>query len=277
MRIDTHQHFWAINDTDYVWMTAEHEVIRRDFLPSDLRPLLDASAIDGTIAVQARQMVRETEWLLDLADRNPWIRGVVGWVPLVDRNVALRLEQYGAHPRFVGVRHVVHDEPDDDFLLRPDFNEGVRQLAAHGLVYDILIFWRHLPQTLRFVDAHPYQSFVVDHIAKPRISRNGFDREWAFGMRELARRDHVVCKVSGMTTEVRDASWDVDLLRPYFDTVLDAFGPERILYGSDWPVSSLRTGYAGWVDTVRELASGLTPGESEAFWGGNARRIYGIP
>ena len=274
MKIDSHHHLWAINDTDYVWMTEAHAVIRRDFLAPELDAVLDGSGIDATVAVQARQMVGETEFLLGVADANPRVRGVVGWVPLCVNGGEPYLERYAAHPRLRGVRHVVHDEPDDDFILRPDFNEGIRNLRKYGLLYDILIFWKHLLQTIRFVDMHPEQPFVVDHIAKPRIARAAFDAEWAAGIRELAKRGNVSCKISGMITEVRDAEWDADLLRPYFDTVLEAFGPQRVMYGSDWPVCLLRGSYASWVHAVGELASKLSAGEQAAFWGGNAERIY---
>jgi len=184
------------------------------------------------------------------------------------------LGEFAAHPKLVGVRHVVHDEPDDDFILRENFNAGIRQLSKYGLVYDILIFARHLPQTLTFVDRHPGQPFVVDHIAKPVIRGSAFDASWDRQLRDLARRENVSCKLSGMVTEVRDAEWNADLLRPYYETVLEAFGPRRVMFGSDWPVCLLRASYAAWVAAVTELASALSAHEQAAFWGGNAARIY---
>lgn len=274
MKIDSHHHLWAINDTDYVWMGEAHAAIRRDFLSADLDAVLDESAIDGSVAVQARQMVEETDFLLGIAEANPRIRGVVGWVPLCENGGGPHLERYAAHPKLVGVRHVVHDEPDDDFILRADFNEGIRNLAKYGLRYDILIFWKHLPQTIRFVDRHPEQPFVVDHIAKPRISDGAFDAEWAAGIRELAKREHVSCKISGMLTEVRGETWDIGLLRPYFETVYEAFGPQRVMFGSDWPVCLLRSSHAVWTQVCAGLASSLTPAQQSAFWGGNAERFY---
>lgn len=276
MTIDAHQHFWSINDTDYVWMSAEHDVIRRDFLPADLEPLMDAAGIDGCVAVQARQMVAETEFLLGLADGHERIRGVVGWVPLCERAGEPWLERFAAHPRLVGVRHVVHDEPDDDFILRPDFNEGVSRLERCGLTYDILIFAKHLPQTIRFVDRHPNQPFIVDHVAKPTIVRGAFDAEWAAAIRDLARREHVTCKVSGMVTEVRDPAWDTHLLRPYFEAVIEAFGPDRLMLGSDWPVCLLRSSYLDWVGAVQDLAADLSTDERAALFGDTASRIYGL-
>jgi L-fuconolactonase len=274
MKIDSHHHLWAINDTDYVWMGDAHAAIRRDFLSAELDAALEESGIDGSVVVQARQMVEETEFLLGIADANPRIRGVVGWVPLCEMGGEPVLEKYAAHSKLVGVRHVVHDEPDDDFLLRPDFNEGIRNLAEYGLRYDILIFWKHLPQTIRFVDMHPDQPFVVDHIAKPRIAAGSFDHEWAAGLRALAKRENVSCKVSGMLTEVRGETWDIDLLRPYFDTVYEAFGPQRVMFGSDWPVCLLRSSHADWTRICENLTISLTPDEQAAFWGGNAARIY---
>jgi L-fuconolactonase len=276
MKIDSHHHLWAINDTDYVWMSEAHAVIRRDFLSADLDAVLVESGIDGSVAVQARQMVEETDFLLGIADANPRIKAVVGWVPLCENAGEPFLEKYSAHPKLAGVRHVVHDEPDDNFILRPDFNEGIRNLAKYGLPYDILIFWKHLPQTIEFVDMHPEQPFVVDHIAKPRIEAGNFDVEWAAGMRELAKREHVSCKISGMLTEVRGAAWDIDLLRPYFETVYEAFGADRVMFGSDWPVCLLRSSHAEWTRICADLTNCLGAGEKAAFWGGNAARIYGF-
>ncbi len=276
MKIDSHQHFWAINDTDYVWMGDEHACIKRDFLPADLAPLMAASGIDGCVAVQARQMIEETRWLLSLAEQHDFIQGVVGWVPLLENAAAPWLEEFATHPKLTGVRHVVHDEPDDNFILREDFNAGIKQLARHGLVYDILIFGKHLPQTARFVDRHPGQAFVVDHIAKPSIRKGQFDETWAAGIRELAQRENVSCKLSGMITEVRDAEWDTELLRPYFETIIDAFGAQRVMFGSDWPVCQLRGTYQEWTRTVSAMVSSMSPDEQSAIWGGNAVRVYGL-
>jgi L-fuconolactonase len=197
MKVDSHQHFWEINDTDYVWMGEEHARIKRDFLPQDLQPLLQAAGLDGCVAVQARQMVKETEWLLSLAEEHDFIQGVVGWVPLCENGGGADLEKWARHPKLCGVRHVVHDEPDDNFILGDDFNDGVKRLRELGLTYDILIFGKHLPQTIEFVDRHPDQPMVVDHIAKPVIEAGHFDEAWASGIRELAKREQVNCKLSG--------------------------------------------------------------------------------
>ena len=277
MKIDSHHHLWAINDTDYVWMTEEHDVIRRNFLAPDLHAALDESGIDGSVAVQARQMIAETDFLLATADANPRIKAVVGWVPLCENAGEPFLERYAAHPKLRGVRHVVHDEPDDHFVLRPDFNAGIRNLAKYNLAYDLLIFWKHLPQTIQFVDMHTNQPFVVDHIAKPRIIAGNFDTDWATGIRELAKRENVSCKVSGMLTEVHGETWNLELLRPYFETVYEAFGPQRVMFGSDWPVSLLRSNHAGWTRVCADLTENLDAAAQAAFWGGNAARIYQIP
>ncbi|MDX1680156.1 MAG: amidohydrolase family protein [Akkermansiaceae bacterium] len=275
-RIDSHHHLWAINDTDYVWMGEEHGVIRRDFLGPEMKAAFTEGGVNGSVAVQARQMVEETEFLLDLAEDHKEILGVVGWVPLRENAGEPHLERLAAHSKLKGVRHVVHDEPDDDFILGKAFNEGIARLKTYGLLYDILIFYKHLPQTIEFVDRHPEQAFVVDHIAKPRIAKGVFDQEWADGMKQLAKREHVSCKVSGMLTEVRDEDWDLELIQPYFDTVLEAFGPKRVMFGSDWPVLLLRDSYGTWTEVADQLSAFLSKDEQAAFWGGNARRIYGL-
>ncbi len=274
MKIDSHQHFWKYNDTDYVWMVDRYAYCRRDFLPADLAPLLEAGQLDGSISVQARQFVKETDFLLELAAGNSFIKGVVGWIPLCDPNVERHLERYAGHQKIVGFRHVVHDEPDDQFLLRPDFNTGIKALSRYPLCYDILIFQRHLPQTIAFVDQHPELSMVVDHIAKPRIRRDAFDQAWAANIRCLAQRKNVTCKLSGMVTEVEGDTWDEALLKPYFETVLEAFGPTRLMFGSDWPVCLMRSSHMTWVETVRSFIAPLSASEQAAIMGGTAERVY---
>jgi L-fuconolactonase len=274
MRIDSHQHFWQYNTTDYVWMSDEHDQLRRDFLPSDLQPLLEAAGIDGTLAVQARQLTQETDFLLGLAKDHSLIKGVVGWIPLCAKDAEDYIERYVQHEKIIGFRHVVHDEPDDQFILRPDFNAGIKVLSRYSVCYDVLIFERHLPQTIAFVDKHPELQMVVDHLAKPRIRREAFDEVWATNIRQLAEREHVSCKLSGMTTEVQGKEWDIELLKPYVDTLLEAFGPGRILFGSDWPVCLLGTSYGRWVETVTQLIADLSLSEQRAIMGGNAARVY---
>ncbi len=274
MKIDSHQHFWQYNASDYVWMSEAHNVIRRNFLPEDLRPLLDACGIDGTIAVQARQMLAENDFLLELSSQNPMIMGVVGWIPLCDPNVDNYLAHYALHHKIVGFRHVLHDEPDDDFMLRKDFNEGVTALSRYNLCYDVLIFEKHLPQTIQFVDQHPGLTLIIDHIAKPRIREGDFDFQWEKNIRQLAEREHVNCKLSGMVTEVSGGKWDFALLKPYFEVVLEAFGPDRLMFGSDWPVCLLQSEYHQWLETVINFIGKLSESEKSAIMGGNAARIY---
>jgi L-fuconolactonase len=277
MRIDSHQHFWRYTPKDYAWIAPDQQVLQHDFLPEDLQPLLAATQLDGAIAVQAQQTIDETRWLLDLAAAHPDIvKGVVGWVPLIDSNVDDAIAQLVALPTgaaLKGIRHVLQDEPDDAYMLRDDFNRGVARLRAHELTYDILIFGRHLANAATFVDRHPDQVFVLDHIAKPVILAE-FDRAWADGLRELARRPHVMCKLSGVVTETRDAEWTRGLIAPYLETALEAFGPQRIMFGTDWPVCLLRCEYQTWVETVTSFISTLTPDEQEAIMGGNAIRAY---
>jgi L-fuconolactonase len=274
MRIDSHHHLWRYDPVEYDWIAPAQRVLQRDFLPEDLVPLLAARKIDAAIAVQARQTIEETRWLLEMAAREPAIKGVVGWVPLTDPDVDTVLASFAAQPALKGVRHIVQGEPDDRYLLREDFNRGVARLRAHGLTYDILIYGRHLPRATTFVDRHPDQVFVLDHIAKPTIRAAAFDREWERGVRELARRPHVACKLSGVVTEVRDREWTPALIAPYLETALDAFGPDRLLFGTDWPVCLLRCSYATWVDAVSSFIASLSPTEQQAIMGDNAARAY---
>jgi L-fuconolactonase len=252
------------------------EVLRRDYLPEHLEASLYEAGFDGSVVVQARQTEKETAWLLELAGSHPFIRGVVGWVPLVDPRVEAPLERYASDERLVGVRHLLQDETDDAYMLRDDFNRGVSTLRRFGLVYDVLVHPRHLENVLRFVDRHPDQPFVVDHVAKPIITARAFDEDWARGMRALAERPQVTCKLSGMVTEVRDATWSSALLGPYVDVVLEAFGPRRIMVGTDWPVCLLRCSYVDWVRAAESLLARLSSAEGAAVWGGTARRVYGL-
>jgi len=275
MVIDSHHHVWHYTPEDYGWIGDDMAAIRRDFLPADLSATLDEAGVDGAISVQARQTVQETTWLLDLARSCPRIRGVVGWVPLCDPGVTGVLERLSESPALRGVRHVVQDEPDEAFMLRPDFNRGMDALRRFDLVYDVLVFERQLPAALQCVDRHPDQRFVVDHIAKPRI-REGLLEPWAGRMRELARRPNVWCKLSGMVTEADYRCWTVDQLRPYLTTVLDGFGPERLLFGSDWPVCLVACPYGRWLGIVRDAIASLSRPEQAAILGGNAARVYGL-
>jgi L-fuconolactonase len=273
--IDSHHHFWRYDPKEYGWISDSMAVLRRDFLPGELLHEASAAGIDGVVSVQARQTLEETRWLLELASQNSFIRGIVGWVPLVSDGVGQDIERLAGNAKLKSVRHVIQDEPDDNYVLRDDFNRGVALLKEFKLRYDILIFERHLPQTIEFVDRHPDQTFIVDHIAKPRI-RDGVLTPWRENMRELAKRPHVYCKLSGMTTEADVRAWNTSQLRPFAELALEAFGPGRTMFGSDWPVCLLAVGYARWVAVVKELASSLSPTEQNQLFAQTALEAYGL-
>jgi len=273
MVIDAHHHFWSYDPAQYGWIDERMRVLRRDFLPGDLKGDIDAGGVDGVVSVQARQTVEETRWLLELASANEFIRGVVGWVPLASEPVEEELGRFAGERKLKAVRHVVQDEPDENFILREDFNEGVRKLAKYGFVYDILIYERHLPQAIEFVDRHPGQVFVLDHVAKPRI-KDAAISPWRENIRELAKRPNVYCKISGMATEADWATWTAAQLRPYVAVVLEAFGPRRVMFGSDWPVCLVATTYLRWVEVVREFIATLSAAEQDRIMGGTAVEAY---
>lgn len=272
--IDAHQHFWKYSPSEYPWIQPEWS-IRRDFLPVDLARELEALPIDGCIAVQARQSLEESRWLLSLAEQSTLIRGVVGWVDLRSDDVVHQLEEFADHPKFVGVRHVVQDEPDDAFLLREDFQRGLSKLVEFGLTYDILIYPRQLPSAIRLVESFPHQPFVLDHIAKPPIKDQVLE-PWARLIRELASFPNVSCKLSGMITEADWSGWRTEHFRSYCEVVIDCFGSDRLMFGSDWPVLLL----AGRYDQVHALASEAVSSWSaearEKFFLHNAVRFYGL-
>lgn len=274
MKIDAHHHFWHYNTQDYGWISDEMAVLRRDFLPADLKPELDRAGIDRVVSVQARQCIEETEWLLKLAEENDFIAGVVGWLPIASPEFPALLEKFAANPKLRAIRHVVQDEPDDRFILGEAFNRGIDRLLAAHLVYDILIFERHLPYATEFVKNHsPEQVFVLDHIAKPKIAA-GEMQPWADNLRKLAAFPNVYCKLSGLVTEADIHNWTPDQLRPYVETVLDAFGPERVMFGSDWPVCTCATDYSAWRGLVGEFISRLSETEQAQIMGGTALKAY---
>jgi L-fuconolactonase len=273
--IDAHHHLWQYDPVSYPWITDQMGVLRRDFLMDDLRPLMASTGVSGLVTVQAQQTLEETRWLLEIAGACDEILAVVGWVPLVHPGVERTLERFAAHRKLRGVRHVLQEEPDHEYMLREDFNAGVSRLRAFGLTYDILIYERHLPQTLTFVDRHPDQVFVVDHVAKPRI-RERVLSPWRELMRELARRSNVYCKLSGMITEADWHGWSEADLRSYVDVVLDQFGPRRLMFGSDWPVLTLGASYGQWVSTFRHLTAALSSDERAWIESRTAREAYGL-
>ncbi len=274
-RIDAHHHFWKYTAEEYGWIDESMAVIRRDFLPEDLEAEMRACGIDGVVSVQARQTLEETRWLLGLASEHAIIGGVVGWVPLIAPQISEIIAEFAADRRLKGVRHVLQAEADERYMLRDDFNRGIDALRDFGLVYDILIFERHLPQTLTFVDRHPEQVFVLDHIAKPRIRERAVS-PWGENLRRLAERRNVYCKISGMVTEADWRTWTEEDLTPYFDMVLNSFGPERLIFGSDWPVCLVGAPYGVWFNVVSRQIAALSDSERAAILGGTAVRVYGL-
>jgi L-fuconolactonase len=272
-KIDTHHHLWKYSAAEYPWISENMGPLRRDFLIHDLVDVLKESAIEGVITVQATQTLAETRWLLGLASSHDFIRGVVGWVALADPTVERDLEQLSTHAKLKSVRHLLHDEPDDFYMLREDFNRGINLLNHFNLRYDLLIFERHLQQTIQFVDRHPNQIFILDHMAKPRI-REGMMSPWKENLTELARRENVFCKLSGLVTEASWQSWTEADLDPYLQVVLTAFGAKRVMFGSDWPVLLLGSSYKRWVDTVRRGISHLSEYERERIGGKTAIEAY---
>lgn len=275
LKIDAHQHFWKFDPVRDSWITEEMDVIRRDFLPQDLMHILMHNHIEGCIAVQASQSESENRFLLELAANNPFIKGVVGWVDLQADDVEERLKYYSKQDIIVGFRHVLQGEPQRDFMLRPAFKRGIGLLSKYGFTYDILIFPDQLAHTAELVAEFPDQLFVIDHIAKPDM-KNREVAEWEKNIREVAKYPNVYCKVSGMVTEAHWYAWEEEDFKPYMDVVFDAFGVDRLMFGSDWPVCMVAGGYNRVVKMVRHYTAGLTDKEKMMFWGGNAIKFYNL-
>jgi L-fuconolactonase len=274
MKIDSHQHFWSYDAAQYPWIP-KGSPLERDWLPPDLAPLLAAADLDGCVAVQARQSLKESQWLLELAEHYSIIKGVVGWVDLRAPDVEADLAALAKHPKFRGVRHVVQDEPDDHFMLGPEFLRGLGKLHALGLTYDLLVFPRQLPAAIEVVRRFPDQPFVLDHLAKPEI-KAGTLSPWREQLRELAKFPNVSCKISGMVTEADHAAWKAADFAPYLEVVLAAFGEDRLMYGSDWPVCLLAGSYPRVFELAGTAAHGMSAGGREKFFGDNAARFYGL-
>ena len=272
-RIDAHHHLWRYTPEEYEWIGEEISELRRDFLLDELRSALRDAGVDGTVVVQARQTVEETQWLLSLAatEGSP-IRGVVGWLPLAEAGFAKRFKELLGAPALKGVRHVVQAE-QAGFLDGEAFDRGVRVLGERGLVYDLLIFPGQMEEATRFADRHPEQSFVLDHMAKPGI-RAGEMSLWSKRLREMARRPNVTCKLSGLVTEANPARWTAEQLLPYVETALEAFGPKRLMVGTDWPVLTVGCEYAQWWQLVEGWTAGLSGDEREEILGKTAVRVY---
>lgn len=272
-KIDSHQHFWHYDPAKHVWMNDEMSVLKTDYLPTDLKPLLKKCDLDGCVAVQANQAEVENDFLLELSNQHDFIRGIVGWVDLRADNLSERLEYYQQFPKIKGFRHVIHDEPDLDFMLQPAFMKGVSQLKSFGYTYDILIFAAHLPNTLEFIKALPNQAFVIDHIAKPNIKSGEIDT-WKKQLKKVATFENVHCKISGMVTEADWKNWKKEDFTKYLDTVVEAFGINRIMYGSDWPVCTLAAQYEVQFNIVKDYFSSFSKAEQDSFFGGNSSKFY---
>ena len=275
MRIDSHQHFWRYDPGRDVWITEEIAVLKRDFLPEELIQRMCEAGVDRTIAVQADQSETETHFLLDLAEENSAIAGVVGWVNLLDKNIDERLECFSRHTKLRGFRHIVQAEHDDRFMMRKDFLRGVAALARHNFTYDILIYARQLPAAVKFVRRFPAQKFVLDHLAKPSIKAGEIDA-WANNIRALARNRNVYCKLSGLVTEANWTNWNAETLRPYLDVAFEAFGTDRLMFGSDWPVCLLAASYSQVKEVIENYTRDFSPSEKENIFGLNAARFYGL-
>jgi L-fuconolactonase len=273
MKIDSHQHFWKYHPVKDAWISDGMKVIQRDFLPADLYPLLEKNNIDGCIAVQADQSEYETHFLLLLAKENDFIKGVVGWIDLRAANLEARLEHFFQFKKLKGFRHIVQGEPEVDFLLQEDFCKGIAKLAKYNFTYDLLIFPKHLPVAVEFVKRFPNQKFVIDHLAKPDFRQTDFT-EWEKGMREIARYPNVMCKVSGLVTEADWNNWKEADFTYCLDVVTEVFGINRLMFGSDWPVSLLAASYGESCDIVEHYFSKFSNEEQDKLWGGNAIEFY---
>jgi L-fuconolactonase len=272
-RIDTHQHFWTYRPEHYAWIGGDMGVLRRDYTPAELEPQLRAAHIDGTLAVEARGHVDETENLLAIADRTPFVRGVVGWLPLTDPEVETLLEGYAKHPKLKGLRHWMGAEGDLHYMTSDELHRGVALLELFQLSYDLMLWPPQLAAVPAFVDRHPNQIFILDHFAKPYIRERRLE-PWRKQLSELARRPNVYCKLSGLTTEADHERWTVHDLQPYFQAALEAFKPGRLMFGSDWPVCTLSTSYGRWVETVETLVAPLSEVERVRILGGTAVEAY---
>jgi L-fuconolactonase len=273
MHIDAHQHFWIYHPAEYDWIDDSMAALRRDFLPQDLKLELAANHFQGSIAVQARQTMEETRWLLGLAERSPSILGVVGWADLRCPDIRSRLKVMAQNPKLVGIRHIVQSEPDDRFLLQPDFLRGVSVLEEFDLAYDILIYTKHLPTAAEFVQRFPRQRFVLDHLAKPPIKSGSID-VWANGIRRLADCSNLCCKLSGLVTEADWTLWEPEQILPFLDVAFESFGPNRLMIGSDWPVCLVAASYTQTVEVVKTYLLGQKPEHREAVLGGTADRFW---
>lgn len=275
MTIDSHQHFWQYESTKHEWIDDTMSIIRRNFLPSELKEVYAENLIDGCIAVQADQTLEETDFLLKQAKENDFIKGVVGWADLRSENIDSLLEEYHSNKHLKGWRHIVQGEPDYNFLLRSNFLRGISYLEKYNYTYDILVLPHQLGATLEFVKHFPNQKFVIDHMAKPYI-KDGFYEGWAVLMKEIAKQENVFCKISGMITEANYNYWKPLQIQPYMDLVLSAFGANRVMFGSDWPVCLVAGNYGQVKSLVTDFVSRLTRDEERGIMGENAIKFYNL-
>ena len=271
--IDSHQHFWQVGRFNYPWMSRDLGVLYRDYLPLGLSPLLQQNGVNQTVLVQASNSVAESRWLLELADANSFIGGVVGWVDLTSANVDEQLRELSAHPKFKGVRHLVESEPNDDWLVQPPVLSGLKRLAAYGLSYDLLVHTRHLKYVPRVAESCPGLALVIDHLAKPPIARNEI-KEWSQALAPVAKLSNVCCKLSGLVTEANWGSWQTGDLRPFVDCALGLFGVERMMFGSDYPVCLLAASYERVLGSFQEILKDLSDAEREKVFSANAAKFY---
>jgi L-fuconolactonase len=272
--IDTHQHFWKYDPVNYSWINDEMQVIRKDFLPGDLAVVVNEHKLQGTVAVQADQTEAETDWLLKLAAKNDFIQGVVGWIDLRSDSIEERLRHYAQFKKLKGFRHILQGE-DPAFMLQESFLNGISKLQQFGFTYDILIMPKHLKASLELVQHFPEQKFVIDHVAKPYIKEGKID-EWKEGMEKLAAHQHVYCKISGMVTEADWKNWTAEQLKPYIDVVVNSFGIDRIMYGSDWPVCLVASSYSKWLQTIKDYFASYSAEEQEKVFSSNAVKFYNL-
>lgn len=271
-RIDAHQHFWRLDRGDYGWLTPELAAVYRDFLPADLTPLMKAAGVDGTVLVQAAPTEAETEFMLELAEAHAFIKGVVGWTDFEAPDAAQRIARLARHAKLKGLRPMIQDIADADWMLRPELDAAYREMITQGLVFDALVLPRHLRNLAALLERYPAMRAVVDHCAKPGIAGGNF-ADWARGMKAIADGSGASCKLSGLVTEA-GAGWDAERLRPYVEHVLDVFGPGRAIWGSDWPVCLLAASYQEWVEATEILLAACSLDERAAILGGNAAALY---
>ena len=274
MRIDAHQHYWRYDPIAYAWIDDTMRILQRDFLPDDVAPHMAPLGFERTVAIQASQTHAETAWLLDLAGRDRRVAGVVGWVDLQADDVARQVAEVAQHPHLVGLRHIVQSEPDD-FMARPAFRRGIAALQAHDLPYDILIYERQMPAAIGLVEAFPHQKFALDHVGKPDI-RSGRIDSWRGRLRTLARFPNVWCKLSGLVTEADWHAWTPATIEPYIEVACEAFGPDRLMIGSDWPVCTLAGSYGQTMKLVIDAIATWSKPEQDAVLGGTAARFWGL-